>query len=193
MLAVAAAATTAVLAIPAGDGTPAIVPIRADTLLEIDPRTNRIVRSIPIARDPAALDATPTALWIASERDGTVSRVDLRTDRVTTIGEPHPVAFLTHDDRGNIYASGWDFPFVWQIDPRSVQIVRSYRVKTRALGLSEGGGSLWVADRFANGVTRIDLAQRRVAETIRVGVDPLASSFGYGALWSRTGTPARSR
>ena len=183
---VAAAAATGIAAIASGHGK-AVIPIRANTLLELDPKSNEIVRSIPIARDAAALDATNDALWVASERERTVSRIDLRTQSVKTIGEPHPVAFLAHDDRGNIYASGWDFPFVWQIDPRTVQIVRPFRVKTRALGLSVGGGSLWVVDRLANAVTRIDLAQRRVAETIRVGVNPLASAFGYGALWVANG------
>jgi DNA-binding SARP family transcriptional activator/streptogramin lyase len=186
-LVAAAALATAVSEISFGHDSPAVVPIQANRLLELDPSTNRIVGSIPIARDAAALAATPDAVWVASERERTVSRVDLRTDRVTTIGEPHPVAFLAHDDRDNIYASGWDFPFVWQIDPHTVQIVRSYRVRTRALGLSAGGGSLWVADRLANAVTRIDLAERRVADTIKVGLDPLASAFGYGALWVADG------
>ncbi len=175
------------LAIPNGHGRPTTVPIKADTLLQYDPKTASFIRSFPVARDPAALDATSTALWIASERDATVSRIDLKTDRVTTIGEVDPVAFLTHDDRGNIYASDWDHPFVWQINPRTVQVVHTYRVKTRALGLSVGGGSLWVADRLANGLTRIDLARRRVAETIKTGVNPLASTFGYGAVWVADG------
>jgi len=170
-----------------GHGTPPPIPVRSDSLLRLDPKTDRIVGSIPIGRDAAALDATPDAVWVASERERTVSRVDLGSDRVTTIGEPHPAAFLAHDDRGNVYASGWDFPLVWQIDPRTVQIVRTYRVKTHALGLSVGGGSLWAVNRFANSVTRIDLAQRRVAETIAVGTNPLASSFGYCALWIANG------
>jgi DNA-binding SARP family transcriptional activator/DNA-binding beta-propeller fold protein YncE len=182
-----AAAAIAVSEIAVGHGDPTIVPIRADRLLELDPSTNRIVASIPIARDAAALDATSDAVWVASERERTVLRVDLSTEHVTTIGVPHPVAFLAHDDRGNIYASGWDFPLVWQVDPQTVQIVRTYRVKTRALGLSAGGGSLWVADRFANAVTRIDLAERRVAGTIKVGIDPLSSAFGFGALWVADG------
>jgi DNA-binding beta-propeller fold protein YncE len=120
---------------------------------------------------------------MASERERTVSRFDLRTHALRTIGEPKPVAFLAHDDRGNVYASGWDFPFVWQIDPHTVQIVRTYRVHTRALSLAVGGGSLWVTDRLANEVTRIDLAQRRVAGTTPVGANPLAATFGFGALW----------
>jgi DNA-binding SARP family transcriptional activator len=182
--AVAVAATAAIVVATIASGhAKVVVPIRANTLIELDPRTNRIIGSTPIARDAAAVEATLDALWIASERERTVSRFDLRTHVVRTIGEPHPVAFLTHDDRGNIYASGWDFPFVWQIDPRTVQIVRPFRVRTRALGLAVGGGSLWVVDRLANAVTRIDLAERRVASTIKVGVNPLDATFGYGALW----------
>lgn len=185
--AVAAATATGIAAIASGHSK-AVIPIRANALLELDPKTNQIVRSIPIARDAAALESTNDALWVASERERTVSRIDLRTHAVKTIGEPHPVAFIAHDDRGNIYASGWDFPFVWQINPRTVQIVRAYKVKRHsALSLVVGGGSLWVVNRMANEVTRIDLAQRRVAETIRVGVNPVAMAFGYGALWVANG------
>jgi DNA-binding SARP family transcriptional activator/streptogramin lyase len=182
IVAVAGALATFIAVVQSGHAR-AVIPIRANTLLELDPKTNRIISSVPIARDAVGLEPTAGALWVASERERTVARVDLRTHAVRTIGEPHPVAFIAHDDRGNIYVSGWDFPFVWQIDPRTVQIVRSFRVKTRALGLAVGGGSLWVVDRLANAVTRIDLAQRRVAETIRVGLDPLDATFGYGALW----------
>lgn len=191
-LAIAAALAAAAAAVglswtERGHGTARVVGIHPNSLLQLDPKTNRLIASTPIGRDPTALDATADAVWIASERERTVARVDLRTGRLITIGEPHPVAFLTHDDRGNIYASGWDFPFVWQIDPRTVQITRTYRVKGHALGLSVGGGSLWAVNRFGNSVTRIDLAQRHVAEPIHVGVNPLASAFGYGALWVASG------
>ena len=186
-LVLALSAVAAISAMTLGRGKPAVVAIRANTLLELDPRTNRIVASFPVARAATSLDATAGALWVASERERTVSRIDLATRRVTTIGEPHPVTFLVHDDRGNIYASGFDFPIVWQIDPHTVQIVRSFRVRTRAVGLASGGGSVWVVDRFANAVTRIDLAERRVAETIKTGVNPLGAAFGYGALWVANG------
>jgi DNA-binding SARP family transcriptional activator/DNA-binding beta-propeller fold protein YncE len=184
---VAAATATAISAVILGSGhAKAVVAIRANTLLELDPTTNQFVGSTPIGRDATALDATAAALWVVSERERTVSRIDLHTHAVTTIGRPHPVAFIAHDDRGNIYTSGWDFPLVSQINPRTVQPVRSFTVRN-PVGLTAGGGSLWVVDRFANAVTRIDLAQRRVAETIRTGANPLAITFGYGALWVANG------
>ena len=185
---VAIAAATAIVTTTMESGhAKTSVPIRANTLLELDPATNEFVGSTPIGRDAAALDATGDALWVVSERERTVSRIDLQTREVKTIGEPHPVAFIAHDDRGNIYTSGWDFPLVFQINPRTVQTVRSFTIKTRALGLAVGGGSLWAVDRLANAVTRIDLAQRRVVQTIKTGANPLAAAFGYGALWVANG------
>jgi DNA-binding SARP family transcriptional activator len=186
-VAVAIVATAAAIGIAVASGhAKKPVPIRANTLLELDPTTNQFLDSTTIGRDTSALDVTADALWLVSERERTVSRIDLRTRAVTTIGEPHPVAFIAHDDRGNIYTSGWDFPLVSQIDPRTVQPVRSFTVRS-PVGLAVGGGSLWVVDRAANAVTRIDLAQRRIAQTIKTGAAPLAATFGYGALWIANG------
>ena len=184
-VAVAAAAAIAIAFISRGGK--AVIPIRSNTLLELDPATNQFVGSTPIGREAAGLDVTADAIWVASGRDRTLSRIDLRSHDVKTIGQPHPVSFIAHDDRGNVYTSGFDFPVVWQINPRTVQPVRSFTVRTRAVGLTVGGGSLWVVDRLANAVTRIDLAQNRVAESIRTGVNPLAATFGYGALWVANG------
>jgi YVTN family beta-propeller protein len=56
-------------------------------------------------------------------------------------------------------------------------------VKTRAIGLAVGGGSLWVVDRLVNSVSRIDLATAKVEDEVPVGADPLRTAFGFGALW----------
>ena len=111
VIAVAAAAAAAIASAMVASGhAKTVVPIRANTLLELDPRTNQIVGSIPIGRDAAALEATRDALWVASERERTVSRIDLRTHAVKTIGEPHPVAFIAHDDRGKHLRVGLGLP-----------------------------------------------------------------------------------
>jgi DNA-binding SARP family transcriptional activator/DNA-binding beta-propeller fold protein YncE len=157
--------------------------VRPHTIVRIDTETNEIVDSIPVGREPAAIVASPDAVWVANERDATLARVDLRTREVRMIGGVEDVAFLTRDNRGNVYASAWDHPYVWRIDPRTVEVAERYRVRTRALGLAVGGGSLWVVDRLANAVVRIDLARGSVRDVIPVGRDPLLIVFGYGALW----------
>jgi YVTN family beta-propeller protein len=183
----AAAATVVVACVAAAislagqDRKPLV--IQPNSIIRIDPKTNEVVESIPVGREPSGIAATSDAVWVASERDRTLTRVDTRTGEVRTIGGLRPVSFLARDERGNVYASGWDYPFVWRIDPKRIEIDKRFRVRSRALGLAVGGGSLWVVDRLVNAVTRIDLARGTVAGVVRVGLDPLVAAFGYGALW----------
>jgi DNA-binding SARP family transcriptional activator/DNA-binding beta-propeller fold protein YncE len=154
-----------------------------NTIVRVDPNANRIVQSIRVGRLPGAIAATAQHVWVVNERDGTVSRVTRDTGATQTIGRFASVGFLTLDERGNVYASGWDAPFVWQIDPRTVTLSKRFRVRSRAIGVAVGGGSLWVVDRLVNSVSRIDLRSGRVEDSIRVGADPLVAAFGFGALW----------
>lgn len=177
----ATAAAAAGFALERGSSRP-VVPV-ANSIIRIDPKTNKVVESIPVGREPSGIAATKDAVWVANERDRTLTRVDTRTHEQRTIGGLAGVGFVTRDDRGNIYASGWDYPYVWLVDPKKLEVVTRFRVRSRAVGMAVGGGSLWVVDRLANGVTRIDLARPRKPGFIRVGADPLVCAFGYGSLW----------
>jgi DNA-binding SARP family transcriptional activator/DNA-binding beta-propeller fold protein YncE len=186
LLAVVALATLAaaiVVAVVLTRKSPSPVVVKPNSIVRIDPRTNQIVQAIPVGRHPSGLTATSEAVWVSNERDRTVSRIDVDTSEVETIGGLAGVGFLTRDQRGNIYASAWDYPFVWRIDPKKVEVVQRYRVRSRAVGLAVGGGSLWVVDRLVNAVTRIDLRRGTVEGSISVGFDPLVATFGFGALW----------
>jgi DNA-binding beta-propeller fold protein YncE len=176
-------AGAAALAVALRAESPEPVVIQPNSILRIDPKTNEVVESIRVGRYPTSLVVAGDALWVANERDRTVSRVDLKTRDVQTIGGIPDVAFLARDERGNIYASAWDYPLVWRIDPETRRVVERYRVRSRAVGLAVGGGSLWVVDRLVNSVTRIDLARGTVEDSIPVGADPLVAAFGFGALW----------
>lgn len=51
--------------------------------MQIDTRTNRIVRSVAVGRGAAGVAAGADAVWVANELAGTVSRIDPATGRVT--------------------------------------------------------------------------------------------------------------
>jgi DNA-binding SARP family transcriptional activator/DNA-binding beta-propeller fold protein YncE len=178
---VLAAAGTAAFSFGHGSAH-AVVPV-ANSIIRIDPKTNKVVEDIHVGREPSGIVATHGAVWVANEQDRTLTRFDTRTHEEQTIGGLRGVGFVTSDEHGNLYASGWDYPYVWLIDPKSVARVGTFRVRSRAVGMAVGGGSLWVVDRLVNGVTRIDLARPRKLGFVRVGADPLVAVFGYGALW----------
>jgi DNA-binding SARP family transcriptional activator/DNA-binding beta-propeller fold protein YncE len=182
-VAIAAIAAAAVAVAFALDRGAHAVTIRPNTILRIDPSTNKVVESIRVGREPSGIAATESAVWVANERDRTLSRYDIRTHEIQTIGGLAGVGFVTRDEHGNIYASGWDYPYVWRVDPRKVEVIARYRVHSRAVGMAVGGGSLWVVDRLIDAATRIDLARGKVAGSIPVGLDPLVCAFGFGALW----------
>ena len=74
-----------------GDGAVWVTDSSHNTVVEIDPSRNRIVRRVPGGRDPIAVAVGSGAVWVADDQGGTVSRIDPRTGRATTfrVG-PHP-------------------------------------------------------------------------------------------------------
>jgi DNA-binding SARP family transcriptional activator/DNA-binding beta-propeller fold protein YncE len=159
-----------------------VVPV-PNSIIRIDPKTNRIVEVIRLDGEPNGIAATKNAIWVADEHDRTVTRIDIHSHQKRAIRSLTGVDFLTRDERGNLYASGFDYPYVWLIDPRTVQVTARYVVRSRAVGMAVGAGSLWVVDRLVNGVTRFDLAHPLKKSFVKVGTDPLVTAFGFRALW----------
>jgi virginiamycin B lyase len=63
-----------------------------DTVAEIDPRTNQIVRRIKVGDGPIGVAAGERSVWTANYGAGTVSQLDPETGRVVAtipVG-PHP-------------------------------------------------------------------------------------------------------
>ena len=56
-----------------------------NTVVEVDPARNRVVRRIVVGHDPDAVTVGAGAVWVANGLNGTVSRIDPRTGRVATL------------------------------------------------------------------------------------------------------------
>jgi YVTN family beta-propeller protein len=55
------------------------------TVSRIDPKTNAVVATITVGREPFAIAVGGDAVWVANRTDFTVSRIDPRTNRVEAI------------------------------------------------------------------------------------------------------------
>ena len=56
-----------------------------DAVLRLDPATLQVTGRVTVGRDPTAIAAGGGAVWVASGRDGTLTRIDPETFDVTTI------------------------------------------------------------------------------------------------------------
>jgi YVTN family beta-propeller protein len=139
---------------------------------------------------------TDAAIWVASQEDRTVSRYDLATGAIRTVGGAPVAQQVVAALNGDVWLSSQEEPIVTLIAPGgkvggSFKAIAggpsAVKLPGSAEGLATGGGSLWVTSPSDSGghdsVFRIDLRTRRLVDSVRVGHLPLYVTFGYGSAW----------
>jgi DNA-binding SARP family transcriptional activator len=139
----------------AASGRIYVTTVDSATLTEIDGRTQRFVRVVPLAHiTPAAVAAQGNRVWVADRRRGLVLRFDAGYER--------PSARISY---ARARASG----------PVGLNV-------REPISLAAGGGAVWVTDGSRR-LTRIDARSGAVAQVrARVTLDGVTS--GAGAIWA---------
>jgi DNA-binding beta-propeller fold protein YncE len=150
---------------------------------------------IPVGSAPLRIAADGSTVWVTSERDGTLTRLD--PDSGEPIGEP---AQLGAGISGVAVGGRW----VWVTDPRRGDLLRldpddGHLLKRIALGgapgpIALGGGRVWIADDDGAGITAVNADGGRV---FRRGLVPQAAplrlAVGAGGLWSSSASTGSVR
>ena len=181
---------------PPSAAPPAPVRVTPNSLVEIDPATNRVVSAVRVGGEPESIAATEDAMWVANFGDRTVARVDLATRKVQTVGGAPVAQHVVSGLNGDVWLSSFEEPFVTLIARRGRIPGGPYalagaplrvRVPGSTEGLAIGGGYLWVTSPADSGgddtVSLIDLRSRRLMSSVPVGMLPAFVSFGYGSAW----------
>ncbi len=79
---VIAAAVVAVFLTRGGNGISKLPP---NAVGAIDPKTNKLVASVPVGQNPAAITSGFGSIWVANEDDSTVTRIDAKTRKATDV------------------------------------------------------------------------------------------------------------
>ena len=173
------------------------------------PATSPIEATISVpAYAPAGLVPAGGYLWYVASDDGSLRRIDPKTDR--PVGAPlycsmsTPVAAFgslwTSGDNGNGCLPGpTQGARLWRIDPSTGSIVAEIDVASEtawsaAPDVSAGEGAIWLSssaeigtgDNFegVSGIlARVDPTTNRVTGSIRVNEDDLRVAAGLGAVW----------
>ena len=193
LLVLTAALAFAVLGVTR-DTPAADVSVGPNSLAEIDPKTNRVVATIPVGTRPSSIVAGDGALWVANLDDETVSRVDpvaRRVDRHIPTGTAPTGLGFGHD---SVWAIGGD-GVVLRIDPAFNEVVD--RVRTVDIGSVLGGirmaGAVAVTTDAVWAISggnlstprlfRIDPAAARATPRVVTGMVPTALAVGFGDVW----------
>lgn len=144
----------------------------------IDPGTNKLVATISgVGSNPTAIAFGAGSMWVGSEDDGTVSRVDPKTNAVrgATVKTGAPVAIVIRD--GSVLVAN-QFGSLTSINPATLSVGSSPNPGYAFFAL--GGGALWALD---GGLDRINHGGQVVKTISDLGVDPFALAADPGAVW----------
>jgi serine/threonine-protein kinase len=110
----------------------------------IDPRSERVAKTIRLPFIPKALAAGDGAVWVTSLLGDTVSRIDPRTDRIVAtipVGRgPDAIAV----GRRAVWVSSAIDDSLLRIDPATNRVVARIRLEGSPRAVAEGAGGVWV-------------------------------------------------
>ena len=151
---------------------------------------------IAVGNGPLRLATGEGAVWVTSEPDGTLTRIDPDTHRVA--GKPLRIGAGISGvavGAGSVWVSRPRSGEVLRVDPATNRVVDRVRVGGRPGPIAFGGKRVWVADEGGAGVSAINAEGVRV---VRRGIAPRATplrlAVGAGGLWvssASTGTVRR--
>ncbi|HEX4747224.1 MAG TPA: BTAD domain-containing putative transcriptional regulator [Gaiellaceae bacterium] len=167
-----------------GEEAPTVVP---NSLVQIDARTNQIVDVVAVGRNPGDVAVVGPYVFVSSEDDATLTRVEVASGEVTTTGAGGADTGLAPAGDRFVWVASRSQARVTRVDAENllpVDFVRIPRDLNFAF-VALGGGSLWVSHYPSSAVVRYRLhtlaLERRYpfsyAET------PVEIAYGYGAAW----------
>jgi DNA-binding beta-propeller fold protein YncE len=150
---------------------------------------------IPVGEAPLRVAAGPEAIWVSSERDGTLTRLDPESGE--PLGSPARVSVGVS---GVAVGGRW----LWATNPRRGELLRLDLESGRVLERIEVGGApgpialgdgrVWVADERGRGITVVSAEGGRVYRRgLAPHAAPLRLATGAGGLWVSSATAGNVR
>jgi DNA-binding beta-propeller fold protein YncE len=144
-----------------------------------------VSKPIAIGAAPLRVATSSEAIWVTSEPDGTLTRLDPESGE--TVGRPFQLGTGISGvavGAGSVWVSDPPHGEVLRIDPQSGKVLAKIDVGGRPGPIAFGGGSVWVADEAGAGVSAIDAKSGAVYRRGLVPhASPLRLGVGAGGLW----------
>jgi YVTN family beta-propeller protein len=131
--------------------------VRPNTVTVLNPVTRQVIRDIRVGPAPWAIAANYGAVWVANSGNGTVTRIDAKTMKTTTIGLGGTLEAIATGG-GYVWAFDSDGGKVYQIDPHHQPYAQIDTYGLRACGESVGASFIYTGcprGRIAAGYNRV--------------------------------------
>jgi serine/threonine-protein kinase len=196
-LALAAATAIPAVLLTRGRARGATASISVDSLQRIDPRTNRLVATIPAGGQPVGVAVGAGAVWVIDDDERTLLRVDPKGNAVAKINLARaltPTAVAAGAGAVWMIAGAHGIPgrLLWRYDPvrRSLSAAP---VNVLPFSLSVGERAVWVEDlaHEPDSLLRVGTADGRALGYV-AACACAAPAFGANGVWTDSSNPSAS-
>ena len=169
---------------------PSPVPVAANSVAVVSPRTGKVVADVPVGGRPVGIAVGAGAVWVANADDQTVLRIDPNTFKVVkTIGGLGNEVTGIAVGFGAVWVAGGNDGTLTRIDPRLnapervLHLGKAGAIVPQPVFLvATGAGSVWVTR--GNQVLRIDPKTNEVAGSTTATAAAFGSlGAGAGSAW----------
>jgi virginiamycin B lyase len=158
-----------------------------NNISQLDATTNKVSAVITVAKTPCSgLAIAFGSVWVPICSDGSVERVDLKTQKMVA-----SIASGVANDEGGITAGGGS---IWmpsdatgvlsRIDPATNKVVSKIPIPPGSFTAAFDAGSVWITSTKGNLLTRVDAKSEKVIAKIPVGPAPRFLATGLGSVWT---------
>ncbi|HVV88859.1 MAG TPA: protein kinase [Solirubrobacterales bacterium] len=145
---------------------------------------------VAIGQPPLRIAAGSEKIWVLSEPEATLTRIDAETDEVigAPLDLPKGVAAVAVGG-GSVWVTDARTGRLLRVDDESGKVTQRIDVGGHPGPLVYGGGRIWVADKEGAGITAVNAKGGRVVRR-RLGphTAPLRLAAGAGSLWVSSAT-----
>jgi streptogramin lyase/predicted Ser/Thr protein kinase len=179
----------------AGAGAIALVAVVILVLILLGGDDVDVSAPIPVGAAPLRIAAADDAIWVTSEPDGTLTRLDPESG--DPVGTPLRLGAGISGvavGAGSVWVADPPRGEILRIDPASGRVAERIDVGGRPGPLAFGGGRLWVADEDSAGIAAVN---GRGGSVYRRGLPPHAAplrlAVGAGGLWASSASTGAVR
>jgi virginiamycin B lyase len=168
------------------------VPLCGDhpTLARVSPATNKITATLPFgpADDEGGITASEDSVWLASDKNGTLLRIDPGTNSIRQKISLPPGSANPFYAEGLVWITGNQTSVLTPVNAKTGEVLPTVDVGPNPRFLTAGAGSIWTLNQGDGTVTRVDIRTRKVVATIAGHIPGHGGeiTFGAGSVWATT-------
>jgi class 3 adenylate cyclase/streptogramin lyase len=189
VLVVLVAVLSAAVIASRADSPPAVVP---NSLVRIDTTTNEIADVFPVGRNPGDVAIVGPYVFVSSEEDATLTRIDVRSGDVTTSGTSGADSSLAAEGDSFVWAASLRRGRVTRLNAENLLEIEDVPLSSglSLASVAVGAGSLWISQWSPSAILRYRRPTLRLDQRYDLGPAQIAAqlTYGEGAAWVALGT-----